>query len=224
MKLEELFGYTFSDPELLKLSLTHRSVTSDDGSRYDNERLEFLGDAVLQLAITSYLYDSYPHLPEGNLAKIRAGLVSRPVLADVARSIDLGDHIELTLAEERTGGRDKDSIMADALEAVIGAVYLDSGLESATDLVLRLWGGRIDERAERPGLKDYKTRLQEVLARDGKRPEYITDGSGPDHERTFVARVEVDGVSLGSGSGRSKKEAEQGAAEQALERLIADSK
>ena len=224
MTLEQLFGYTFADPGLLELSLTHRSVSSEDGSRHDNERLEFLGDAVLQLAITGYLYNTYPDLPEGNLAKIRAGLVSRPVLADVARSIGLSDHIQLTLAEERTGGRDKDSIMADALEAVIGAVYLDSDLENATALVLRLWGGRIAERAERPGLKDYKTRLQEVLARDGKRPEYVTDGSGPDHQRSFVARVEVDGVSLGSGSGRSKKEAEQGAAEQALERLIADSR
>lgn len=224
MTLEQLFGYTFADPGLLELSLTHRSVSSEDGSRHDNERLEFLGDAVLQLAITGYLYNSYPDLPEGNLAKIRAGLVSRPVLADVARSIGLSDHIQLTLAEERTGGRDKDSIMADALEAVIGAVYLDSDLENATALVLRLWGGRIAERAERPGLKDYKTRLQEVLARDGKRPEYVTDGSGPDHQRSFVARVQVDGVSLGSGSGRSKKEAEQGAAEQALERLIADSR
>jgi ribonuclease III len=224
MTLEQLFGYTFADPGLLELSLTHRSVSSEDGSRHDNERLEFLGDAVLQLAITGYLYNTYTDLPEGNLAKIRAGLVSRPVLADVARSIGLSDHIQLTLAEERTGGRDKDSIMADALEAVIGAVYLDSDLENATALVLRLWGGRIAERAERPGLKDYKTRLQEVLARDGKRPEYVTDGSGPDHQRSFVARVEVDGVSLGSGSGRSKKEAEQGAAEQALERLIADSR
>ena len=164
MTLEEQFGYTFSDPQLLKLALTHRSISSEDGSRHDNERLEFLGDAVLQLSITGYLYDTYPDLPEGNLAKIRAGLVSRPVLADVARSIGLSDHIELTLAEERTGGRDKDSIMADALEAVIGAVYLDSGLESATNLVLRLWGGRVEERARRPGLKDYKTRLQEVLA------------------------------------------------------------
>jgi ribonuclease III len=224
MSLEEQFGYTFSDPALLALALTHRSVSSEAGSRLDNERLEFLGDAVLQLAITDHLYNSYADLPEGNLAKIRAGLVSGPVLADVARSIGLSDHIELTLAEERTGGRDKDSIMADALEAVIGAVYLDSGLESATDLVLRLWGSRIEERAQRPGLKDYKTRLQEVLARDGKRPAYLTDGSGPDHERTFIASVEVDGIALGSGSGRSKKEAEQGAAEQALERLIADSR
>ncbi|HET9203882.1 MAG TPA: ribonuclease III [Acidimicrobiia bacterium] len=224
MTLEQQFGYDFIDGSLLKLALTHRSVSADDSSRKDNERLEFLGDAVLQLAITAYLYDTFPELHEGNLAKIRAGLVSRPVLADVARSIGLAEHIELTPAEDRTGGREKDSIMADALEAVIGAVFLDSGLGSASDLVLRLWGGRIDERAQRPGLKDYKTRLQEVLAKDGRYPDYQSDGSGPDHERTFVATVEVDGLVLGTGSGKSKKEAEQGAAEQALATLIEDSR
>jgi ribonuclease III len=224
MTLEAKLGYDFKDPDLVALALTHRSVSSEDGSRRDNERLEFLGDAVLQLAVTDHLYHAFPDLPEGNMAKVRAGLVSRPVLADVARSIALSDHIELTQAEERTGGRDKDSIMADALEAVIGAVYLDSGLETATELVLRLLGDRIDERAQRPGLKDFKTRLQEVLARDGRRPDYLTDGSGPDHERTFVARVEVESITLGMGSGRSKKEAEQAAAEKALETLIASSR
>jgi len=224
MAIEEVLGYRFTDQDLLALALTHRSVSSEDGSRRDNERMEFLGDAVLQLAVTGYLYDHFPDLPEGNLAKVRAGLVSRPMLADVARSIRLSDHIKLTVAEERTGGREKDSIMADALEAVIGAVYLDSGLETATELVLRLWGGRINERAQRPGLRDYKTRLQEVLAKDGRRPEYLTDGSGPDHERTFAARVEVDGSVLGEGIGRSKKEAEQVAAERALGRLIEGSR
>jgi ribonuclease-3 len=213
MTLEDRLGYTFADASLLKLALTHRSVSADDSSRKDNERLEFLGDAVLQLAVTAYLYDTFPGLHEGSLAKIRAGLVSRPVLADVARSIGLAEHIEVTQAEERTGGREKESI----------AAFLDAGLGPAADLVLRLWGSRIDERAQRPGLKDYKTRLQEVLAKDGRLPLYHSEGSGPDHERTFVATVEVDGLQLGSGSGRSKKEAEQGAAEQALSALIASS-
>ncbi|MGH8871886.1 MAG: ribonuclease III [Acidimicrobiia bacterium] len=223
MTLEQDLGYTFDDPGLLAVALTHRSVSSEDGSRSDNERLEFLGDAVLQLAVTDYLYATFPDLAEGKMAKVRAGVVSRPTLADVARSIDLGSHIALTLAEERTGGRDKDSIMADALEAIIGAVYLDAGLEAAAKLVLRLWGDRIDDRARRPGLRDYKTRLQEVLAKDGRRPDYLTEGSGPDHEPSFVARVEVEGILLGVGSGRSKKEAEQGAAQQALETLRAGS-
>jgi ribonuclease-3 len=224
MPLEEELGYTFTDRSLLGLALTHRSVSSEDASRKDNERLEFLGDAVLQLAITSYIYDTFPDLHEGNLAKIRAGLVSRPILADVARSIGLAQHIELTPAEDRTGGREKDSIMADALEAVIGAVFVEAGLGPATDLVLRLWGARIDERAQRPGLKDYKTRLQEVLAKDGRLPVYESEGTGPDHEQTFTASVGVDGVVLGTGSGRSKKEAEQGAAEEALSILIEGSR
>ena len=223
MPLERSLGYSFEDPELLALALTHRSVSSEENSNLDNERLEFLGDAVLQLAVTDYLYAQFPRLAEGKLAKVRAGVVSRPTLADVARSIDLGAHIKLTAAEDRTGGREKDSIMADALEAVIGAVYLDAGLEAATGLVLRLWGDRIDDRAKRPGLKDYKTRLQEVLAKDGRRPEYLTEGSGPDHEPSFVARVEVEAVLLGMGSGRSKKEAEQAAAQQALETLRSSS-
>jgi ribonuclease-3 len=213
MGLEERLGYTFSDRSLLELALTHRSISADDPSRNDNERLEFLGDAVLQLAVTAYLYDAFPDLDEGSLAKIRAGVVSRPVLAEVARSIGLAEHIVVTAAEDRSGGREKESIMADALEAVIGAVFLDSGLGPAADLVLRLWGSRIDERA--------KPRLQEVLAKDGRLPVYRSEGSGPDHERTFVATVEVNGTVLGTGSGRSKKEAEQGAAEQALATLIA---
>lgn len=224
MALEEELGYTFTNRSLLGLALTHRSVSADDPSKKDNERLEFLGDAVLQLAVTAYIYDAFPDLHEGNLAKIRAGLVSRPILADVARSIGLAQHIELTSAEERTGGREKDSIMADALEAVIGAVFVDSGLVPATDVVLRLWGSRIDERARRPGLKDYKTRLQEVLAKDGRLPVYESEGTGPDHEQTFTASVGVDGVVLGTGSGRSKKEAEQGAAEEALSILIEGSR
>ncbi len=216
MTLEEDLGYSFESPTLLALALTHRSVSSEDPTRSNNERLEFLGDAVLQLVVTDYLYESYPYLAEGKLAKIRAAVVSRPALADVARSIGLGEHLELTPSEARTGGREKDSIIADAVEAVIGAVYLDGGLDAAGQLVLRLWGPRVDERAERPGLKDYKTRLQEVLAKDGRQPTYETDGSGPDHERVFVSKVSVDGAVLGEGSGRSKKEAEQAAAEQAI--------
>lgn len=219
MSLESDVGYAFQSPALLELALTHRSVSSDNSSRANNERLEFLGDAVLQLVVTDYLYANYPDLAEGKLAKVRAAVVSRPALADVARSMSLGHHVELTVAEERTGGRDKDSILADTIEALIGAVYLDGGLDAASGVVLRLWGTRVDERARQPGLKDYKTRLQEVLAKDGRLPVYVTEGSGPDHARIFVARVSVDGVHLGEGSGRSKREAEQGAAEKAIEAL-----
>jgi ribonuclease-3 len=217
--LEDRLGYVFKDPALLALSLTHRSVSAEDQSRSDNERLEFLGDAVLQLVTTDRLYHEFARLPEGKLAKIRAALVSRPTLADVARSIDLGSHLELAPAEERTGGREKDSILADAMEAVIGAVYLDGGLGESRVVIDRLWGDRFEDRAKSPGIKDYKTRLQEVLARDGRRPEYHTDGAGPDHQRVFSSSVGVGGVDLGKGSGRSKKEAEQEAARVALDTL-----
>jgi ribonuclease-3 len=224
MSLEQQLGYEFESPELLSLALTHRSISSDDARRANNERLEFLGDAVLQLVITDYLYVSFPNLAEGQLAKVRAAVVSGPALTDVARSMGLGRFVELTMAEERTGGREKDSILADTVEAVIGAVYIDGGLDAASQVVSRLWGERIDDRARRPGIKDYKTRLQEVLAKDGRLPEYSTDGSGPDHARVFVARVSVDGVQLGEGSGRSKKEAEQGAAQRAIEALRTSSR
>ena len=224
MSLEAQIGYVFQSPALLALALTHRSVSSDNSARTNNERLEFLGDAVLQLVITDYLYANFPNLAEGKLAKVRSAVVSGPALADVARSMGLGEHVELTPAEERTGGREKDSILADTAEAVIGAVYLDGGLDAASQVVLRLWGNRVDDRARQPGLKDYKTRLQEVLAKDGRLPEYVTDSSGPDHARLFVATVYVDGTRLGEGSGRSKREAEQGAAEKAIETLRSGSR
>lgn len=219
MTLEADLGHTFADPQLLRLALTHRSVSADDPSRSDNERLEFLGDAVLQLAVTDSLYHSFPHLSEGEMAKVRAAVVSRPALAVVARRLDLGSEIELAPGEERTGGRNKDSILADAVEALIGAVYLDAGLESARSVISSHWSDVIAERAKSPGVKDYKTRLQEHLARNGDRPEYSVEGAGPDHQRTFTAVVHVNGSELGSGTGRSKKAAEQEAARKALKSL-----
>ena len=222
MSLEERLGHTFAEPRLLRLALTHRSVSADDPARQDNERLEFLGDAVLQLVVTDLLYASYPELPEGQLAKVRAAVVSRPTLANTARSIGLGEFLELAPGEERTGGREKDSILADAMEAILGAIYLDSGLHSARDVITSFWSDPVAERAKDPGVKDYKTRLQEVLAQESRRPEYDVEGTGPDHDRNFVARVSVDGSVLGSGSGKSKKAAEQGAAAEALEALSLD--
>ncbi len=219
MSLEGRLGHEFSDPALLRLALTHRSVSSEDPSRNDNERLEFLGDAVLQLVITDYLYDQFPQLAEGQMAKVRAAVVSKPTLAEIAADLDLGNRIELAPSEEATGGREKASILADAVEAIIGAVYLDGGLDPARKMILEFWSERVTERAKSPGVKDYKTRLQELTARDGRRPEYQVVGSGPDHDRRFRATVSVDGVDHGSGEGRSKKEAEQAAAAVALGRL-----
>lgn len=220
MSLETGLEYSFRQPGLLRLALTHRSVSSEDPARNNNERLEFLGDAVLQLVVTDLLYDSYPRLAEGQMAKVRAAVVSRQTLAEVARLLRLGEYVELAPSEEATGGRAKDSILADAVEAIIGAVYLDGGIEPARELVLRFWEERVAERAKDPGVKDYKTRLQELTARDGRRPEYRVEGKGPDHDRRFTAVVSVSGTEYGSGEGRSKKEAEQAAARKALDRLI----
>lgn len=219
MSLEERLGYTFARPELLRLSLAHRSVSSEDPAREDNERLEFLGDAVLQLVVTDLLYESYPQLAEGQMAKVRASVVSKGALAEIARGLGLGEYLELAPSEEATGGRDKASILADATEAVIGAIYLDGGIEPAGRMILDLWSDRVADRAKQPGVKDYKTRLQEVVARNGQRPEYTVEGSGPDHDRHFTAVVHVAGQELGSGDGRSKKQAEQAAAEVALDAL-----
>jgi ribonuclease-3 len=217
--LEERLGHRFARPDLLALALTHRSVSSDDPTRADNERLEFLGDAVLQLVVTDLLYHDYPDLAEGKLAKARASVVARPLLADIARRLDLGPHLDLAPAEERTGGRAKDSILADALEAVIGALFLDGGLEVARRVVEALFGEQIAERAKRPGVRDYKTRLQEILAQTGQRPLYQVAGEGPDHDRKFAAVVSVEDRALGSGEGPSKKQAEQAAAREAIEAL-----
>ena len=219
MSLEDALGHRFGDPRLFRLALTHRSVSADDPSRNDNERLEFLGDAVLQLVVTDLLFHAYPNLSEGQLAKVRAAVVSRPTLAAIARSTGVGEHLELAPGEERSGGRAKDSILADAVEALIGAVYLDAGLAAARSVIVSHWSEVIAERAKSPGVKDYKTRLQEHLARDGQKPAYHVEGTGPDHDRTFTASVSVDGSDLGAGVGRSKKAAEQAAAEQALARL-----
>lgn len=222
MSLEEGLGYTFKVPALLRLALTHRSVSSEDPSRNDNERLEFLGDAVLQLVVTDLLYRSYPQLAEGQMAKVRAAVVSRGTLSEIARDLDVGTYIELAASEEATGGREKDSILADALEAIIGAIYLDGGVDPAKGTIMSLWSDRVAERAKRPGVKDYKTRLQELVARDGRRPQYRVDGTGPDHNRRFTAVVSVNGTDYGPGEGRSKKQAEQAAAQVALDALSRD--
>jgi ribonuclease-3 len=200
--------------------MAHRSWCAELEGEESNERLEFLGDAVLGLVVTRHLYDSYPELSEGELAKIRAAVVSSVALAELAAELDIGAAVLLNKAEDLSGGREKPSILADAMEAVIGATYLDGGWDVAADLVLRLLGDRIAEAAAGPGGRDYKTRLQELASRlFDQLPRYEVEDEGPEHAKRFFATVYLDGVARGQGEGRSKKQAEQGAARQACEAL-----
>jgi ribonuclease-3 len=218
-QLCDRLGVTVSAP-LLTLALTHRSYAFENGGLPTNERLEFLGDSVLGLAVTDALYRRYSDAPEGQLAKGRSGVVSAVALAEVARELDLGRCLLLGNGEELTGGRDKASILADALEAVIGAVYLEHGFFVASGVVLRLMTSRIDEATVPGSGTDWKTCLQERLAQMRRSaPRYVVSGSGPDHARSYRAEVSVDGQVHGTGQGRSKKQAEQQAAEQACRAL-----
>jgi ribonuclease III len=204
------------DSGVLLRALTHRSYAYEKGGLPTNERLEFLGDSVLGLVVTDTLFHQHPDLPEGQLAKLRAAVVNMRALADVARGLNVGDYIRLGRGEEGTGGRDKSSILADTLEAIIGAVYLDRGLEEASQLVHRLFDPLIARAAGLGAGLDWKTSLQELTASEGLGvPEYHVTESGPDHQKTFQAAVRVAGETHGSGEGRSKKEAEQQAAEAA---------
>jgi ribonuclease-3 len=217
-RLEDALGHKFANIGLLAAALVHRSHTAEHPNLEHYERYEFLGDAVLQLAVTDYLFDNF-QLPEGQMAKVRAASVSQEELARVAREIGLGEELMLGRGEEASGGREKDSILGDAMEAVIAAVYLDAGFETAKKVVLEHWVERVQGRALRPGGMDYKTRLQEILAATGRRPTYLSEGMGPDHAKVFTAEVSVDGTLAGKGQGRSKKEAEQAAARMALEAM-----
>ena len=203
-------------PALLERALTHRSFAYEHGGLPTNERLEFLGDAVLGLVVTDALYRGHPELPEGQLAKLRAAVVNQRALAGVARGLRLGNFVRLGRGEAGTGGRDKPSILADTLEAVIGAVYLDCGLAEASALVHRLFDPVIASSARLGAGLDWKTSLQELTAAGELGvPEYHVDESGPDHQKSFRAVVRVGGCVYGAGEGRSKKEAEQQAAERA---------
>ncbi len=218
--LSTRLGHDFADPELLLLALTHRSWCAENPGSESNERLEFLGDAVLGVVVTDHIFAAYPELPEGGLAKLRAGVVSARSLAGAAAGVALGDGLRLGRGEDGSGGRAKQSILADALEAVIGAVYLDGGMAAASRLVLDLLSDAIDEAASGPGGEDHKTLLQEVVARRFEAlPDYRLHDEGPDHEKRFFARVAVRGRVIGTGEGRSKKDAEQAAARAALGHL-----
>jgi ribonuclease-3 len=207
---------------MLTQSLAHRSWCAEHPEQPSNERLEFLGDSVLGLVVTDHLYRTYPELPEGELAKVRAAVVNSAALAEVAAELGVGDAILLGKGESQSGGREKPSILADAMEALLGAVYLDRGWDDAEEIVMRLLGERIEEAAAGPGGQDYKTRLQELCARSfDDLPVYRVSDEGPDHAKHFDAVVEVEGRKRGAGRGRSKKQAEQAAARAAWEGLRA---
>ncbi|TWH73911.1 ribonuclease III [Modestobacter roseus] len=212
--------------DLLTLALTHRSYAYEHGGLPTNERLEFLGDSVLGLVVTDELYRSHPDLPEGQLAKLRASVVNMTSLAKVARSLGdggIGPHLLLGRGEQTTGGREKDSILADALEALIGAIHLGRGLDVASSIVHRLFDPLLAESATRGAGLDWKTSLQELGAAQGLgAPVYEVEDEGPDHAKTFTASVLLAGAARGRGSGRTKKAAEQEAAEAAWRALSAE--
>lgn len=207
------------DPELLSLALTHRSWAYEHNRAPHNERLEFLGDSILGQAVTVKLYRDFPELSEGELAKRRAALVSTVALAEVARGLGLGASLRLGKGEKQTGGRDKDSILADAVEAIIGAVYLSTDPATSTRFVLDLLAPLFDDPERFTVTLDPKTTLQKEAARRGlPHPPYDTTGSGPDHDRLYSSRVTLDGIT-GQGSGSSKKVAELAAARDAVAQL-----
>ncbi len=222
-ELEQTIDYSFRNMELLREALTHKSFvheTGESGER-DNQRLEFFGDAVIGFFVSAKLLERFPEGREGRLSKIRASLVNEKSLAHLAGSIRLGDYLRLGRGEEKTGGRGKASVLADAYEALVGAVYLDGGEEAAERLVEKHFGPLLAENAERFGGRDYKTQLQELVQEMyGKPPHYSLESeSGPPHERVFSVAVSVGEKFLGKGVGKSKKEAAQSAARQALSGL-----
>ncbi|MCW2738568.1 MAG: RNAse [Nocardioides sp.] len=221
-ELRAALGDPVLDPELLQRALTHRSFAYENGQIPTNERLEFLGDSVLGVVVTETLYLAHPDFSEGRLAKLRAAVVNARALADVAREIELGQHILLGRGEETTGGRNKASILSDTVEAVIGAIHLSGGMGEAAKVIHRLFDPVMEAAASMGAGLDWKTSLQELSANLGLGvPDYLIEDDGPDHMKTFVARVRVGERVLGNGTGRSKKEAEQGAAETAYREIQA---
>ncbi|MBQ9700685.1 MAG: ribonuclease III [Lachnospiraceae bacterium] len=219
-ELESIIGYTFKDKELLTLALTHSSYTNDKklGRLKNNERLEFLGDAVLELTTSEFLYGEYKEKPEGELTRLRASMVCEPTLAESARAFKLNDYLILGHGEENTGGRYRDSIISDAMEALIGAIYLDGGFANAKEFVSKFVLNDIENKHL---FYDSKTILQEIVQKEYKeRVDYVLVGEeGPDHDKTFTVKAVFRNVELGSGKGATKKRAEQQAAYEAILRI-----
>ena len=219
--LQQSIFYAFKEPQLLERALTHKSFANENKVPYHNERMEFLGDAVLTLIVSEHLMRTCPDSTEGDLSRLRAAIVSEPALAAVSRAISLGAYLLLGKGEEQTGGRDKDSLLADALEALIAALYLDAGKDAAEMFILRFFDEVIKGSCASRTTLDYKTALQERCQERHKQlPEYrVASETGPDHRKQFDVELLVKGRIYGRGTGRTKKEAEQKAAKEALDTL-----
>lgn len=218
-ELQEKIGYQFKDPQYLTTALTHSSYANEHkGSGACNERLEFLGDSVLGVVVADYLFHNCPQMPEGDLTKTRAAMVCEKALCGFSTQLGVGDYLLLSHGEHNSGGRSRPSILADAFEAIIAALYLDGGMEVARKFILRFVVPALQTTRPKP-FKDYKTALQEIIQQNPEeRLEYILTGeSGPDHNKHFTVEVHLNRNVIGKGGGRSKKEAEQQAAREALE-------
>jgi ribonuclease-3 len=220
-ELQQQIAFTYRDPRLLERALTHKSYANENRLSEHNERMEFLGDSVLSLVVSELLMNALPGASEGELSRIRAAVVSEPSLAAVARTIGLGEFLLVGRGEEQTGGRDKDSLLADSLEALVASLYLDGGMEPAGAFITRFFRDTIDRVQAAGGAADHKTELQELCQERLKiLPEYrVVSETGPDHRKEFTVELSIRGEVCGRGTGRNKKEAEQRAAKEALERL-----
>ena len=219
---EKIIGYTFNDKKILENALIHTSYVNENklSSRKHNERLEFLGDAVLELISSDYIFKYYPDMSEGDMTKLRAGVVCEPALAKYARKISLGEYIFMGRGESAGGGRGRDSVLSDAYEAVIGAIYLDGGYDAARDFILAAISDDVHSKEGLDWIADCKTHLQEVLQRTSQSPieYYVVKEIGPEHEKVFTVELKYEGKIMAQGSGRNKKEAEQVAARAAIEK------
>ena len=215
-KLEKIIDYKFNDKKYLKIALTHKSYLDEQTDYLSNQRYEFLGDTILDFDLTLYLFNNFPNLDEGNLTKIRSSAVDQSSLVALGKKINIGDFIFLSKSEDASGGRNKKSIIEDAVEALIAAIYFDGGLENVNKFVSKYIYPNIKELSQDPGKKDYKTRLQEHYAKIGKKVTYENTSTGPDHSKEFSSKVLLSDNVIGTGKGKSKKNAEQMADKAAL--------
>ncbi len=216
---EKNIGYSFKDIEHLKIALTHKSFIDEEPTSPTNQRYEFIGDTILDFDLSLFLFDNYPNLDEGSLTKIRSGAVDQNALVNLAKEIDIGKYLFMSKPEESTGGRDKSSILEDAVEALIAAIYFDGGLEEVNKFISKFIYPLIDKLSKNPGQKDYKTRLQEYFAKKGQKVTYTAKSEGPDHNKQFNAQVILENKIIGKGIGKSKKNAEQMAAKDAFSKM-----